>query len=319
MNPFFSIIMPAYNAASFLELSLDSLIFQNFKNFEIILVNDGSTDDTASICKKYAQKDRRILFVDKKNEGVAITRNIALSMARGEYIMFVDSDDIIYPNSLQVIFDTLCEKRVELLRYEYKTIDGKGRDLYPNFEAKRREKYVGKILDPLSFMKFIMGTEYQLCFNIFKRSVLKKYSILFLDGCTFNEDTLFLIQYFSRAKTCVYVPNIVYGYRKTSLAVTSKFTERNFRDVIRVFYSILEVKTDNKNFNKEVKAVAERLGRNLFDNSFKKFDPLILGKIASECKTRPVTIDWKLYNFFGFKVWRILDLFRKIRRRCYYV
>ena len=101
MLPLISIIMPIYNADKFLAKSLDSILNQSFQEYELILLNDGSKDNSSAIAKEYAQRDKRITFIDKENEGVSKTRNRGIDICQGKYVMFVDSDDIIYEISLE--------------------------------------------------------------------------------------------------------------------------------------------------------------------------------------------------------------------------
>lgn len=314
-NPFISVIMPAYNAGKFISKALDSLLSQSYREFEIILFNDGSKDNTAKICADYAAHYSCIVYIDKENEGVAKTRNRALDIAKGTYIMFVDADDVVYPESLKIITDTLWKTDVDFLRYEFKTIDEAGDNLYPNYEAKRRLKYKDKIMSAPDFMDKVMGTEYQLCFNVFKRSLLKKRCIRFLEGCTYNEDTFFLVHYFTYSQTHVYIPHVVYGYRKFSEAVTNKFTERNFQDVANVFTSIMQSLPEEPRLHDAVKTIAERLGCSLYVYNKRFKNEKVLHIIKEYCCCHPVTIDWKFYNLFGEMSWNILDILRKISRR----
>lgn len=101
MNPLVSIIVPIYNAADFLIRCLDSVEKQTYSNLEMILINDGSTDDSLKICNSYAQKDNRIVLIDKKNEGASIARNIGIQHASGEFFAFLDADDWIAPNYIE--------------------------------------------------------------------------------------------------------------------------------------------------------------------------------------------------------------------------
>lgn len=89
----FSIIVPVYNVQTYLSQTIESVLRQTYKDFELILVNDGSTDSSLSICNKYQQKDSRVIVVDKQNQGVASARNSGLDVAQGEYVMFLDADD----------------------------------------------------------------------------------------------------------------------------------------------------------------------------------------------------------------------------------
>ena len=95
MEELVSIILPIYNAEKYLERCLESIITQTYANIEIILINDGSTDNSINIIKEYAIKDSRIIIIDKENEGVSVARNIGILKARGKYICFVDADDYI--------------------------------------------------------------------------------------------------------------------------------------------------------------------------------------------------------------------------------
>ena len=102
-KPVISIIVPAYNAESYIEHCLDSLLNQTLSNIEIILINDGSTDNTGEICNRYAEKDIRIKFIKKENTGVSDTRNKGIELANGEYIMFVeDRKSVVFGNSVDI-------------------------------------------------------------------------------------------------------------------------------------------------------------------------------------------------------------------------
>lgn len=138
MLPLISIIMPIYNADKFLAKSLDSILNQSFQEYELILLNDGSKDNSSAIAKEYAQRDKRITFIDKENEGVSKTRNRGIDICQGKYVMFVDSDDIIYEISLERVTEALLDFNPDFLKYEFQTIDELGDALYPNYNAKRR-------------------------------------------------------------------------------------------------------------------------------------------------------------------------------------
>ena len=129
--------MPIYNADKFLAKSLDSILNQSFQEYELILLNDGSKDNSSAIAKEYAQRDKRITFIDKENEGVSKTRNRGIDICQGKYVMFVDSDDIIYEISLERVTEALLDFNPDFLKYEFQTIDELGDALYPNYNAKR--------------------------------------------------------------------------------------------------------------------------------------------------------------------------------------
>lgn len=102
-----SIIVPVYNAEKYLANTLDSIIRQSYKNFELLLINDGSTDKSKAICDKFALKDRRIKVLDKNNGGVSSARNYGLSVAEGEYVIFIDSDDYLTADMLETLVNDI--------------------------------------------------------------------------------------------------------------------------------------------------------------------------------------------------------------------
>lgn len=263
--PFISIIVPVYNVAQFLSITLDSILNQQYINYEIILINDGSTDESAEIAQRYASNDQRIVFIDKCNEGVATTRNKGLEVSRGNYIMFLDADDIIYPNTLDKIAAMLRTTNADLLRFEHQTIDEEGNELYPNYNIRRRKKYVGCELDAATFMNKILLNEYYMCLNIFKSSLIKSHHISFLPDCTYNEDTLFILKSLLYSKKNFYIPIKVYGYRKYSEAVTAKFSMKNYEDVKLVFTEIIQMSENiTNNLRTSFKTVAESLAIHLY-------------------------------------------------------
>lgn len=120
-----SVIIPAYNAAKTIERCLDSIINQTYKNLEIIVVNDGSNDDTLKICKKYARKDNRIVIINNENKGVSYSRNCGIEISSGDYVTFVDSDDYLDLNCFEIILSKF-NKDVDFVRYNFKLDGDKG-------------------------------------------------------------------------------------------------------------------------------------------------------------------------------------------------
>jgi len=114
-TPLISVVIPAYNAEQFLDETLESVLSQTYENWECIVVNDGSTDKTESIAKKWCEKDARFRYFYKENSGASDTRNLGIKKARGEYIAFLDADDLYMPNFLEICLENLVEKDVDLV------------------------------------------------------------------------------------------------------------------------------------------------------------------------------------------------------------
>ena len=126
-NMLLSIIIPIYNAENFINKILDSILIRNFKDYEIILINDGSTDKSGIICDKYAKIDDRIVVLHKENGGVSSARNKGLDIAKGDYIAFVDPDDYIEPNMYKEMIQIAVSKEIDIVSCNYKKIDLNGK------------------------------------------------------------------------------------------------------------------------------------------------------------------------------------------------
>lgn len=310
-----SIIIPIYNAERYFRECIESILNQSYCEWEVIVINDGSSDNTRDLLDEYQKRDGRIKVFHKENEGVAIARNVGLKQATGDYTLFCDADDVMLPEALQAIADNLKQNPVDYLRYEFKTIDAQGHDIYPNYEAKRRQKYAGKTVDAATCITDIVRSEFFLWSGAFNKQIIEEHYLTFLESCTYNEDTLFMLRFFCNSKTHSYLASICYGYRKYDGAVTAKFTEKNFRDVMDVFKNIMLNLPTERRLHEAVRSIGERLGRRLIEASRMFKDDDITYEVERLCCENPVTIDWKMYNYLGRKPWIVLDVIRKIIRK----
>ena len=110
MSELISIIVPIYNVENYLRQCLDSIMGQTYKNFECLLINDGSPDHSADICREYVSKDSRFRYFEKENGGVSSARNLGIEYSKGEYITFIDSDDWVDSDYLEALYTTLLEE-----------------------------------------------------------------------------------------------------------------------------------------------------------------------------------------------------------------
>ncbi|MFB4033578.1 glycosyltransferase family 2 protein, partial [Streptococcus pneumoniae] len=113
-NQLISVIVPVYNVEEYLKQCLDSILEQTFSNYEVILVNDGSTDSSGLICQEYAEKDTRIRYFEKENGGLSDARNYGIEQAQGEYLTFVDSDDLLDASHLTILYDALVNNDADI-------------------------------------------------------------------------------------------------------------------------------------------------------------------------------------------------------------
>ena len=121
-KPLCSVIVPIYNNEAELPRCIESILNQDYKNFELILIDDGSTDGSASVCEQYANKNSNIVFIHKQNGGAATARNLGISIAKGEYIFFVDSDDYVSNNFCSVAVDAFVKENVDIVIFGFEYI-----------------------------------------------------------------------------------------------------------------------------------------------------------------------------------------------------
>lgn len=119
MKKLVSIIVPVFNVEKYLRQCLDSILGQTFNQFEVIIVNDGSTDNSGAICQEYEARDNRIVYLEKENEGVSEARNLGLDFATSEYIIFIDSDDWIEPTYVEVLYEKIEEYQADIVFENY--------------------------------------------------------------------------------------------------------------------------------------------------------------------------------------------------------
>ena len=207
-----SIIIPVYNTGNKLCRCLDSVLAQSYQNFECIVVDDGCTDDSASIIEKYAGKDARIKAIHKNNGGVSSARNSALRIAHGEWLVFVDSDDFLMPDHIASLMDAATDD-VDLVMTGF-------RFLHPDKTTEHGYNN-GKYIGIESIRKFIFETEF-LRFQVpWNRTYRNKKNLFFDEKLSLGEDRLFCYNYLLNCKGIATIDKITYihdGTDETTLS-----------------------------------------------------------------------------------------------------
>lgn len=209
-----SIIIPVYNVELYLAECLDSILQQSFNDFEVICVNDGSTDNSLSILQKYAQKDHRIIIIDKIHSGQANSRNVGLNIARGSYIGFVDSDDYIDCKTYEVALSKFTDE-IDLVCYNFKFVFENGVKYFqPNEHG-----YAEGIYSSSDVIR--IGINASTGVKVFKKSIIDKFNIRFPDGLYF-EDGFFVNAYVYSSNKIYFLDNCFYNYRQRSCSTTGR-------------------------------------------------------------------------------------------------
>lgn len=236
-----SIIIPAYNIAQYLPRCLDSVINQTYKNLEIIVVDDGSTDNSKAVIEEYAEKDSRIICISKKNSGVSDTRNMGIDRATGDYIGFVDGDDYIEPDMFEMLINNAIEHNADISHCGYQMVFPSRVDYYYNTgKIITQDKNKG-VLDLLEGSMIEPG----IWNKLYKRSVVG--NVRMPSGIKINEDFLFNVMVFANAEKSVFQDKPMYHYilRKNS-AATSSISEKKLFDGETVRERVVELFKDNE-------------------------------------------------------------------------
>jgi len=194
-----SIIVPVYNTAKYLPDCLDSIINQTYRNLEIILVNDGSTDNSPTIIKQYAEKDNRIIVINQENSGQSVARNVGITKATGDYISFIDSDDKIKPNFIKELLTAYNSTGtiLSVCGIHYKRLKSKTtEDVYVNPLRPRRPKESHKAY--ILYLLAIDGRIYSSVNKLYIAKIAK--TISFDKSLNFAEDTKFVLDYLNKSR-----------------------------------------------------------------------------------------------------------------------
>lgn len=231
-----SIIVPAYNAASYISQCINSLLDQTYTNTQIICVDDGSTDATLQILNEYAKKDSRILVVHKENEGVSLARNAALDVATGDYLLFVDGDDWIEPETCAIALEALQKYNADVVMWSYireMTGESRKKNIYEAdwfFDQQAvKDKLYRRMFGAYGDETAKPENADALCTvwgKLYRRDIVEENSIRFHDIRQIGtyEDGLFNLNVFSKTKAAVFLNRHLYHYRRdNSTSITTAY------------------------------------------------------------------------------------------------
>lgn len=231
-----SIIIPIYNAGKYLTQCLESIRLQTFRDFEVLLIDDGSTDNSAEICHQFVQTDTRFLYFYKENGGVCSARNYGLGKARGEWIHFSDADDTHLINALEIFSKFFYDESLDIIMGSYKQTNTDGTDFY--------EKKTFEIdLSQADSVNLVLQThiyQYQgyLWNKVFRASIIRKNNLHFNEKFHFNEDRLFCIEYICAMSGQTHFTSLpVYNYFSRDTSTIGKLRKTYNPDIYDDFDS----------------------------------------------------------------------------------
>ena len=227
-----TIVVPAYNAEAYIGECLVSLLIQTYKNLEVLVVDDGSTDKTAEVVQAHAVSDGRVRLFQNANHGVSFSRNYAIARGEGEYLLFVDADDVVAPDYVRCLVEPLLRGECEC--------SAVGMTLFskdsPAYSAGEVLSFYGEEV----FLACLEKCGGFLCNKGFLYSVVRKHDLVLDEGIAQSEDMLFLLNYLAFCKRLTFDTGIRYGYRQRRCSAANSHSNIKWFDAIAVYEAYKE-------------------------------------------------------------------------------
>lgn len=258
-----SIIMPVYNTEQFVSKAIESVLHQTYKNFELIIVNDGSSDKSGNICEKFAKKDQRITLIHQKNCGVAKARNVGIENAKGEYIQFLDSDDVMDDNKTAELIHLFNNELIDIVFCGFELTGRINHTIRSTQQIYNKNDFLLYSYGDINLKSIISS----VCMCMFKSILIKNKNISFNNRFIVGEDGLFLLSYLSFCKKIYVTDKVLYNCNKYEFNERISITSHTTKDIY-IFYIC--------HFKKLLKAIDKDLSKSqLTDIARHFFDRLI--------------------------------------------
>ncbi len=298
MNPLISVIVPCFNQAQFLDECLQSVLDQTYQNWECIIVNDGSSDDTEEIANKWSKNDERIKYIYKENEGLSSARNLGVKISLGEFIYFIDSDDSLNGNGVFDLFISNLTENIDFICADLQEIfiDKTVTEHYFTLGYERNRILENEnILEDFLLKKFPVIA----CNKLISKNLLLKNSIFFREGIL-HEDELFALDLCINSNKVLVLKEITYNYNRknaTSITRESKNNIKAIDDKIIIINEYFKV------------AVAQ-------NDYFKKIFFIKINRLANSIiENKMLLSNYKKWNFYYKKV---LNIYIKYNNKKYF-
>lgn len=245
-----SVIIPVYNGEKFIIECYNSIKKQTYSNLEIIFINDGSIDNSSKILNDLAKKDEKIRIIDKKNEGVSIARNKGLDVALGEYITFLDVDDMFEKDYIEIMVNTLEKNNLDIIKTGFTMFNENEFEKIRCFDTNYKEIFLSDINKT-----FTETTKFNSsCMQLIKLNIINKYNIRFNEKLRYAEDFLFTFNCFTHSKKIAWINNTGYLVRDNinSCSRTRNFEAqyKNVLDTLEAFQVLYDNNDKNRVSNK---------------------------------------------------------------------
>lgn len=251
-----SVIVPIYNAEKYLSKCIESILNQSLKSLELILVDDGSIDNSGAICDQYAKSDNRVIVIHKQNGGSSTARNVGILAATGNYLSFIDADDYLDLETYEAIQAVIKEKNPDCIDFGWKYISDTGEVSY-NLNKLEKEKILNseiiqeKILPPL--LNLVDDKEnfiFDFAVNkIYRRDIASKYHILFDEERRTWEDRIFVVEYLKYCDTFYSMNQCYYNYVSVPNSLSRRYDSQFFDIILKNYKKYREMFGEKYNFD----------------------------------------------------------------------
>ena len=230
-----SIIVPVYNASAYLQNCIDSILAQTYCNFELILVDDGSKDNSLEICESYKIKDSRIIVIHQENAGVSAARNAGLSLAKGNYFCFVDSDDSIEQDMIEKLYASIVKSNADISICGFKSISSKGVTIMKPVA----EEIVGtsNIVDFIAehYIEWLVSSPWGKLYRNIQFSPRE-----FDRDISLGEDLKFNLLYFEKIEKIIIIEDSLYRYIDTDGSLTKTYKNGNYEAICNIYQTTIQ-------------------------------------------------------------------------------
>ena len=243
--------MPVYNTEKYLKEAIDSVLNQSFKDFELICINDGSTDNSPEILENYRKKDKRIKIINQKNKGLGAARNKGLKNSNGEFIFFIDSDDYIAENALENLYKNAILNDSDMVLYKMARFNGDNiwynAPIFDFDEINPKIDFSNYTFNYKEIKSHVLNKSFSACIKLYKKEFLDKYDDFYFDTGLIFEDVPFHVKVMLRSKKISYVPEYLYYYRQNPNSIIN--TNKNREDIYKIIDIVKEFLKENNYYS----------------------------------------------------------------------
>lgn len=301
-----SVVMPAYNVENYIAESIQSVLNQTYEDWELIVVNDGSTDNTEKVIRSFS--DARIRLINQENQGVSVARNVGIDNAKGDYICFLDSDDLYKPEFLELMINNI---QGDFIYCGFYLFEESGKTVHPI-----KNYATGNILYEVTQRI----TNLHINSVLFKRSILMELGMKFVPGCAVGEDTEFVYKFLCTYNDVECVPKELYCYRTTrpdsiTNSNRSYYKKKNKMESLQRLLEFIKHNYRGKHYDEVVSKISSNLDYVVYRAVLtsireKKYEDatklLNENNINLHTRTFSQKLKWKLINTRNKFIWKLV-------------